>query len=199
MKHLVGVLFFALALMIPGAMLYSRNRQAPMPDYGTTPDFSLTNQDGETVTRTSLEGAVTVVNFIFTRCPSVCPTLTRQMASVQQQLPDTVRTTPIEFVSISVDPQNDTPAVLGDFARKFGADTANWDFLTGEQSAIDEVVAGYKQTARRIYDKDGDYDVVHGQNFTLLDRQGHIRGFYSSAPEDLPVLVRDTRRLADTR
>jgi cytochrome oxidase Cu insertion factor (SCO1/SenC/PrrC family) len=110
---------------------------ARLPVYGAVPDFVLTDQAGRAVRRADLEGKTWVASFIFTSCPDECPLMTTQMAQLQSDLahvPD------LRFVSISVDPEHDTPAVLSQYADRFNADPARWLFLTGDKRAIYRLV-----------------------------------------------------------
>jgi protein SCO1/2 len=104
-----------------------------LPDYGSVADFSLTNQQGKPIRRTDLDGQPWVADFIFTRCAGPCPLLTAQMAAVADSLG---ASSPVRFVSFSVDPERDTPETLTRYAEGYGADPARWHFLTGPRRAI---------------------------------------------------------------
>jgi len=106
-------------------------RQDPNLAALTIPAFAFTDQDGETVTDEILDGRVTVLDFFFSSCPFVCPPMGRNMAHAQQALEGTGT----RFVSISVDPQRDTPERLSEYAASLGADLSTWTFLTGEDRA----------------------------------------------------------------
>jgi protein SCO1 len=113
--------------LFPGAS------SARLPTYGSIPDFTLTDQRGRPVRRADLEGKVWVAGFIFTNCPEECPLMTAEMAQLQSDLanmPD------FRLVSISVDPERDTPPVLSQYAARFNADPERWLFLTGDKGAI---------------------------------------------------------------
>lgn len=104
-----------------------------LPIYGSLPDFALTDQSGRPVRRADLQGKVWVASFIFTNCPDECPLMTAELAQLQSDLtsiPD------LRFVSISVDPERDTPAILSQYADRFNADPERWLFLTGDKRAI---------------------------------------------------------------
>ena len=116
--------------------------QQRLPTIGAAPDFALTSQDGAEVTLESLRGKVVAVTFIYTWCPDICPMLTDKMARVQDELgPDFG--TKVAFVSITVDPERDTPAVLKEYAEAFDANLAGWSFLTGAPAAVLEVAHRY--------------------------------------------------------
>lgn len=101
----------------------------------TLPDFSLTDKHNKTITRADLVGKVWVANFIYTHCTDTCPLQSARMADLQKQFPSP----DLRFVSISVDPKRDTPAVLTAYARRFGADD-RWWFLTGQKTPIYHLV-----------------------------------------------------------
>jgi protein SCO1 len=144
-----------------------------LPTIGTAPDFALTSQDGAEVTLESLRGKVVAVTFIYTWCPDVCPMLTDKMARVQDELgPDFG--TKVAFVSITVDPERDTPEVLKEYAKAFDANFAGWSFLTGDPAAVREVAHRYGVAV--VPAADGQVD--HTLLTTLIDRQGVMRVQY---------------------
>lgn len=100
------------------------------------PKFSLVNQDGEPVDESIFEDEITVVSFVFTNCQLACPAITANMKRVFSELEDTS----VRFLSISVDPEHDTPEVLRDYAERMAIDTSRWTFLTGEDGAATRVV-----------------------------------------------------------
>ena len=101
--------------------------------FGTVPPFSLIERSGTLVTRDNLMGTVWIVNFFYTHCPDTCPLQTANMARLQRDLKDVKD---LHLVSITVDPDRDTPPVLREYADRYGADPARWLFLTGEKKAI---------------------------------------------------------------
>ena len=101
--------------------------------FGTVPPFSLIERSGTRVTRDNLMGTVWIVNFIYTHCPDTCPLQTANMSRLQRDFKDVKD---LYFVSITVDPDRDTPPVLREYADRYGADPARWLFLTGEKEAI---------------------------------------------------------------
>jgi protein SCO1/2 len=163
---------------------------------GQVPDLALTDQTGARLRTADLAGRVLIVNFIFTRCPTVCPVTSLKMKRLGEQLAGEER---VALVSISVDPEHDTPEVLRAFAARYGADPARWRFLTGEAEALRRAVEeGFKlELSRRGALADGTPDIVHDLHFVLVDRQLRIRGYYDSGEaERLAALARDARRLA---
>jgi protein SCO1 len=144
-----------------------------LPTIGAAPDFALTSQDGAEVTLTALRGKVVAVTFIYTWCPDVCPMLTDKMARVQDELgPDFG--SKVAFVSITVDPERDTPEVLKEYAEAFHANFAGWSFLTGEPAAVREVARRYGVAVAPAVDDQVDHTLLT----TLVDRHGMMRVQY---------------------
>lgn len=165
----------------------------PPPTLLEVPDFQLTSQQGEPFGSAQLEGEVWIANFIFTRCPTICPLLTSQMKGLTEDLAGT----PVRFVSFSVDPANDTPEVLTAYAEQHGADTTRWTFLTGDNDAVEEVVVrGLRMRMGDEPDETG--NILHGSHFVLVDGTGTIRGYYQSNVEGLRDIAEDARLLTDT-
>jgi protein SCO1/2 len=106
------------------------------------PEFALTDQSGAEVTLASLRGKALLIDFIYTRCPGPCPILTGRHAQVQRELAPETRAR-VHFVSITVDPEHDTPELLTSYAKARGADTASWSFLTGEPERVRDVLKRY--------------------------------------------------------
>lgn len=161
------ILFFAVLFCL--GLAYVRYPVQPLPVLGQIADFHLVNSDGKMVSLKDLKGRVWVADFIFTTCGGICPTMTANMAQVHRSyvLVDKVR-----LVSISVNPENDTPEVLKAYAKKFKANTDHWLFLTGPLADIQKLaVASFK--LGKV-----DEPVFHSGYFTLVDGQGRIRGYY---------------------
>ncbi|MEW6735656.1 MAG: SCO family protein [Acidobacteriota bacterium] len=141
-----------------------------LEDRGPLTDFSLTDHKGRKVTLADLKGQVWVADFFFTNCVAACPTMTARMAKLQQSL----ATTGLRLVSITVDPEHDTTAVLAQYAQRAGAKDDQWLFLTGEKAKIIELsVEGFRLSASEDPN-------THSQRLVLVDREGHIRGYYRS-------------------
>jgi cytochrome oxidase Cu insertion factor (SCO1/SenC/PrrC family) len=129
----VGLGVRSLVWQEPLQDLFPGASSARLPIYGSVPDFALTDQHGRLVRRADLEGKVWIASFIFTNCPEECPLMTAEMAQFQSDLaniPD------FRLVSISIDPERDTPSVLSQYADRFKADSERWLFLTGDKRAI---------------------------------------------------------------
>jgi protein SCO1 len=157
-----------------------------LPTIGRAPDFSLTSQDGARVSLGDFQGKVLAVTFIFTSCVDTCPLLTAKMAQVQDAL-GTDFGRKIAFVSITVDPERDTPAVLEEYARTFGANLKGWAFLTGTPVAIDEVTDRYGV----FVSQEATGDVNHTFLTSLIDRDGNLRVQYLGVRFDPEEFRRD--------
>ena len=161
-----------------------------LPVIGSAPDFVLTNQDGERVSLADLSGTVRAVTFIYATCKDTCPLLTAKMALMQKKLGADFGKR-VRFVSITVEPEVDTPAVLKAYADKFGADPTGWSFLTGKSEQIQDVVRKYGAFAKRV--KPGDVD--HLFLTSLVDRKGALRVQYLGYRFDADEMLRDVRAL----
>ena len=177
-----------------GAGLWRRHDSAAeedLPVLGEVPAFSLLDQDGHTVRPQTLKGKPWLATFVFTRCAGPCPVITGKMAAFQRS----IKAPNLEFVSFSVDPAYDTPAVLKEYAAKFGADETRWHFLTGEKDAV-------MATARRMFitalPATKDQPIIHSEKFILVDAAGKIRGYYdNNDAQEMAQLPTDAQRLAE--
>ena len=162
--------------------------------YGSLPDFSFTKEDGASFTKRDMLGHVSIANFIFTRCPTVCPVFTMKMQRVAEQT-----SSEIQLVSFSVDPDYDTPARLAAYAAKHRADTTRWHFLTGDHRSVKETVEGALKISmeRMGEDENGVPDIVHGTHFVLFDGEGQIRGYYNSDDAGrIATMIQDAESLS---
>lgn len=147
--------------------------------FRTVPGFSLTNQAGQTITGQSVAGKIYVADFFFTRCPGICKQMSSQLTRVQETFLDNPN---VRIVSFSVDPENDTVAVLDDYAGRYGVRLPGWQLLTGDKAQIYNLAKyGFFVTAKE--DKAAAANIedqfVHTDKFVLVDRQGTIRGYYN--------------------
>ena len=187
------------AVAVPGVrVLITKRAAAELPVLGTLPTFTLTDQNGAAFGTGQLEGRVWVANFIFTRCPTICPAFTRKMYRVQQSAKDLAPA--LHLVSFSVDPDYDKPEVLKAYAQTHGADTSMWSFLTGDPAAIQKtVVDGLKVSMGRSGDADDVNSIFHGTHFVLVDGQMRIRGYYRSEDDaEVQRLLTDLRALVES-
>lgn len=135
--------------------------------------FTLTNQDGKTVSLSDYRGKFVVLDFIYTSCPDVCPLLTANLRQVADALGDRFGQD-VYFVSITLDPEYDTPEHLKQYAQAFRADPSRWNFLTGETAIVDQVLDDYQQT----YERRGPREVDHTALTVLIDPNGMERHRY---------------------
>ncbi len=161
-----------------------------LPKIGTAAPFSLTAQDGSRVSLDDLRGKVALVTFIYTSCTDTCPLVTAKLALVQEQLSSDFGAR-VRFVSVTVDPEHDTPDVLDAYASKYGADLNGWAFLTGGREEIVETANAYGVFARRT--PRGDVD--HSFLTSLVDRRGVLRVQYAGYRFDPDELLADLRAL----
>jgi protein SCO1 len=153
---------------------------AQLEDFGPVPDFSLTERSGRSVSKADLHGKVWIAACVFTRCTGSCPKITGVMARLHHELRDQPE---VIFVSISVDPEHDTPEVLRDYADHQGADGQRWLFLTGPQDRVYELIQ--KGLLLTVMQRQGDErtpgnEVDHSPRLTLVDRRGHKRGTFDA-------------------
>lgn len=161
--------------------------------FGPVPSFTLTDQDSASLSDTQLAGRVWLADFMFTRCGSLCPMLTRRMQETVSALAGREGWT---MVSFSVDPEYDTPTVLAAYARDHGVDTSRWSFLTGPKETVRDLsVRGFHLAVDDAPTGGGD-PILHSQSIVLVDAEGEIRGYYDALDADeMARLPRDTIRL----
>ena len=197
------ILVLLILLAVPTALYYllkekGKNRYRPLPIFGQKKvastfhtrfgkqipdtiyheirDFKLVNQDGDTVSFPADSNQITVVNFFYSRCPSFCSNMNKEMARVAAFYN---KNRLMRFISISVDPEYDTPAVLSGYSRPLIAQNEKWDFLTGDKELIysiakkDFMVDALRDTTQKV-------NFIHSPMLILVDPQKRIRGYYDS-------------------
>ena len=188
----------ALALLILASLVLVQLNDArdpaaqeqALPKIAPAPDFALTSQDGAPVKLADYRGKVVAVTFIFTLCADTCPVLTPMMSFVQDQLGNDFGEK-IRFVSITVDPERDTPEVLKDYAQAFGANLSGWAFLTGTPDAIRDLTRRYGVFASKT--PSGSID--HTFLTSIIDQRGILRVQYLGVRFDPDEFRRDLLRL----
>jgi len=147
----------------------------------TIPDFTLTNQFGQPISRTNLLGHVWVGDIIFTRCAGPCPRMTQAMRALQDSLP---KGKPVKPITLTTDPDYDTPPILRQYAEHAGADSSRWWFLTGPKAEIRKVaVDGMKLVAQQKAAPERETNVdlfIHSTIFVLVDKQGDLRAVFDT-------------------
>jgi len=182
------------AFSLVAIVLLAGCREEPLPEMMPIGQFSLTAQDGRTIGSADLRGKVYVADFIFTSCPSICPVMSTQMANLHRRIDEA----DVRFVSITVDPERDTPEVLREYAARYRADS-RWHFLTGEPTEVRRTIerAFRLPVGEREEIAGGRYDIMHGARFVLIDRRGILRGLYETDADGLERLERDVGRLLE--
>ncbi|MEO1030522.1 MAG: SCO family protein [Bacteroidota bacterium] len=208
-------IFFSILCLIIIALIYNiLNVKKPLPiyqpamvsealvdstiqhqmKYHTIADFSLINQNGEMVTQETYKDKIYVADFFFTTCQTICPIMTDHMYQIQKEI---ISDDDVMLLSHSVTPKIDSVAQLKKYATEKGVIDRKWNLVTGDKKHIYEL-------ARKSYlavktDGNGDeYDMIHTENFMLIDKKRQIRGFYDGTlPEDIERLLDDIETLKD--
>ncbi len=153
--------------------------------YHTIEDFALVNQNGDTITQEDYKDKIYIADFFFTTCPTICPIMTKNMASIQDKIGDDVM-----LLSHSVTPKIDSVAQLKKYALEKGVDDSKWNLVTGDKKQIYEL-ARKSYLAVKTDGDGGPFDMIHTENFILVDKKKRIRGFYDGTNKE------DVRKLLD--
>ena len=158
-----------------------RHVPAPPPVLSQLPGFSLVGLDGQPFGSAELRGQVYVANFFFTSCRSICPAIMKGVSRLQDGFAQR-HIEGIRLVSISVDPEHDTPEVLGEYAKSMGVDPHRWTLLTGDPAEVRRlVVDGFKTPViSPPPGGPGPIDIAHSGKLVLVDGAGRIRGYYGT-------------------
>ena len=160
--------------------------------YHTIADFSLINQNGKIVTQDDYKNKIYVADFFFTTCQSICPIMTGHMVDIQNALKNDDE---VMLLSHSVTPQIDSVAQLKRYAIEKGVDDAKWNLVTGDKKQIYDLARKSYMAAKTQGNGDM-YDMIHTENFTLVDKKRQIRGYYDGTkPEDIERLLKDIKIL----
>jgi protein SCO1 len=160
--------------------------------YHTIADFSLTNQNGETITQDTYKDRIYVADFFFTTCPTICIAMTDHMLQIQNEI---INDDEVMLLSHSVTPEIDSVAQLKKYALEKGVIDRKWNLVTGDKKEIYELAR--KSYLAVLDDGDGGpFDMIHTENFMLIDKKRQIRGFYDGTnPEDIKLLLEDIKTL----
>lgn len=178
-----NILKYFFAIILLSAMLYLLNvyfREKTLYTVMKAPDFSLTNQHNKKITNQDLLGKVYVVEFFFAKCPTICPVMNHNLKYVEKE----INNKDFALVSISIDPENDTPAFLKQYAQEKGITNPNWYFLTGDRSYVGQLANEFE-----IYvgdQKDNAESLNHSGMVALVDKKGNVRCRYGE--DGMPIL-----------
>ncbi len=168
-----------------------------LPVLGQVLDFALTEAAGRPLRRADLTGKVWIASFLFTRCAEVCPAMMRQQVRLQKELP--VRDD-LWWVSFSVDPEYDTPAVLAQYTGNFGVERSRWLLATGDKKQIYRLALDGFRLSTADADPEKEMPILHSSKLVLVDRRGSIRGYYDSTDDAaLGQLAIDAKRVLGER
>ena len=195
---IVSLLTFAVVQgfsMPPGSLTdLLPGQPSGLPRIGAAPQLALTTQDGAPLSLSDLRGKVVLLSFIYTSCTDTCPLLTGKLAGLQEKLgPDFGSR--VHFLSITVDPERDTPDVLREYGGRFNANPGGWAFLTGSPEEVASVTGAYGIFVRRT--PRGDVD--HSFLTSLVDRAGTLRVQYVGTRFNPDELLTDLRALVRER
>ena len=162
--------------------------------YHSIPDFQLLNQDSVLIDNHTFDHGVYIANFFFTHCPSICPTMQRNLLTVYEKYKGDER---VRFLSHSIDFRYDSPTVLKAYAEKLGVTNDQWQFVTGSKAEIYNLSDSYMVYTQEDSDAPGGYD--HSGHFLLVDQDKHIRGAYDGTDDtqiqllldDLEILLKE--------
>ena len=192
----VGLIATALALWVVGCQT-----QPPMDVFGPTPSFQLTDQTGTAFSSRSLAGRVTLLDFIYTHCTDACPLLSATFQEAQRKLAaDKALASSVMLVSLSVDPQHDTPPVLAEYGQQFKADPSGWKMLTGDWDQVYDVVTGFKVSLRPPRPAadaaaPGGTELTHTTRVVLIDPRLQVRAYLEGADTTADDLITAAKRL----
>ena len=156
--------------------------------YHTIADFSFTNQNGKTITQKDYEGKIYVADFFFTTCGSICPKMTTNLVEVQKAF---INNPKVMLLSHTVFPEIDSVSVLKKYAINNGVIDSKWNLVTGDKKQI-YAMARKSYLAVKLGKPEELYDMVHTENFVLVDSKRRVRGFYDGTKkEDIARLIED--------
>ncbi len=156
--------------------------------------FEFLNQNGEIISEKDYEGFIYVADFFFTTCPSICPIMTNNMLNIQNYIKDKNK---VKLLSFSVTPEIDSVPVLKEYSIKKGVDDKYWNLLTGDKSKIYSLARKSFLVVKENRESNS-HDMIHTENFVLVDREKRIRGFYDGTDDkDMQLLKKDIEILLE--
>lgn len=197
-KKSFWLLFWVLSFSYPVYRSITRVLPPPLPVYYTVPEFKLTNEFKQSFGSADLKGRFYIANFMFTSCPTICPSLMQKLDLVQKRIKGLG--TKAAIVTFTVDPEVDTPEVLFKFARKRHSNPYIWSYLTGSQADLEKIVInGFKvpmgkkeSITKQLEDKSISlFDIAHTEKLVLVDDKGQIRGYYGTERVEMDRMMVD--------
>ena len=162
--------------------------------YHTIAPFSLINQNGKTITQEDYQGKIYIADFFFTTCPTICPKMTANMGEIQSRILNDPK---IKLLSFSVTPKIDSVAQLKRYALEKGVNDQKWNLVTGDKKKI-YTLARKSYLAVKDNGDGGPYDMIHTENFVLVDPEKRIRGFYDGTDDSaMEELLQDLQILKE--
>ncbi|MEO5928773.1 MAG: SCO family protein [Candidatus Kapaibacterium sp.] len=163
--------------------MQQRERTRPedlLADFGPVPNAALTERSGKPLALGSLKGKIWVASFIFTKCGGSCPAMSLKMRDLQTSLD---KAGDVKLVTFTVDPDNDTPQRLNEYAKVYDAKPDRWLFLTGQKAQMQDLA---KNSFHLTVEEgtDPNEPIIHSKRFVLVDQEGHIRGYYNSEEDE---------------
>ncbi|MBW2961692.1 SCO family protein [Mesonia aestuariivivens] len=160
--------------------------------YHKVADFKLVNQNGDTITQNNYNDKIYIADFFFTTCQGICPIMTDHMVKIQKEFKDDPE---ILLLSHSVTPEIDSVAQLKRYAKKKGVIDSKWNLVTGDKKQIYDL-ARKSYLVAKSQGNGGKYDMVHTENFALVDKEKRVRGFYDGTnPDAINQLIKDVKLL----
>lgn len=195
-SKLFWVVFILFGFSFPIFRVLTRELPKPLPTYGVIPSFELVTEDNLKFKDSDLLGKVTISQFIFLNCPTVCKASLKNMKKVQKRVRGLGNK--IALLSFSVDPENDTPKDLFKRARELKANPFIWKFITGKKKSVEDLlVKGFKvPMGDKSYSKNV-YDIAHSEKFVLSDKSGNIRGYYGKDKNEINRMMIDVGLLVN--
>jgi cytochrome oxidase Cu insertion factor (SCO1/SenC/PrrC family) len=191
---LFGFIGLAFALWVVD---FTRSYHQPVPVLGPVADFTLTNQDNQATTLADFTNYVWVADIIFTRCAGQCPRMTRQMKSLQDRLP---ADSTAKLVTLTTDPDFDSPAVMKRYGERAGADFARWTFLTGTKREIAQLAGGSLKLSSqpiKLEDRKDPVDLfIHATIFVVVGKHARLRAFFETSGDGVDWTIVQPKILA---
>jgi protein SCO1/2 len=188
-RPIFWVLVTCTLLALPiGRSVYRGLRALPtLPVLAHCPDFRLTDETGAEFSRSKLAGKVVVADFIFTRCAGACPLMSARLEKIQKRTRQLGRA--FHMISISADPERDSPEDLTAYAHRYHANPRGWSFLTGDRPVIEALARALLIGLGKEVGEGGMVEIVHGEKLILIDQKGAIRGYFDATDQEIDDLV----------